>query len=178
MTDLRTQPIRAVRTMPLMRRTATTFLLLVCGCGAKTEAIQAPAVHEDAGGSGGPIYDGRPVGAPCAENDGYVPRSDCPPPTDAGTPVNCIVPGDPPVLERHQLPSGIGYCLTSGTFPHGYFTMNCNSDADCPGGSRCDGSMCWRPCSSDGECQSPTRCLGGTVTFCGCPECDPPPPPI
>lgn len=93
---------------------------------------------------------------------------------DAESPVgggcDASATGDPDTLGP-----GIGYCIRNQAYPHGYYTMNCGSDRDCPSPSRCDdGNQCRLPCSSNDECVSPTTCRPhGTppLSFCECGDC-------
>jgi hypothetical protein len=121
-----------------------------------------------------------PVGSPCTLKDGYVPQFPACPATGAnGTPMSCPPPDRQTNPGFSDLPPGIGYCLTSQQFPHGYFTMNCAQNSDCPNGSLCDG-VCWKPCTSDDECSKPTTCLKPPATphtrfvrYCTCLDCIP-----
>jgi hypothetical protein len=99
------------------------------------------------------------VGDPCVVTDGWYPPQ-------YGAPVT---PGSPPsvtsmhgvdVVRRDQLPPRVGFCLEARTaYPTGYFTMNCEVDADCPDGAQCDNvNLCRKACSADTECRSPTTC--------------------
>jgi len=97
------------------------------------------------------------VGDPCTASDGWTPPPEDSSLASARGPVGVAVPPGTP--ERHTLAPGIGYCLEPGPmYPHGYYTMNCKADGDCPTGSRCDGLLCRRPCTSDTDCTAPTRC--------------------
>jgi hypothetical protein len=110
------------------------------------------------------------IGDPCANGDGWQEPE-----------YGSLVPaGGPPVVtsmhgmsvtRRDQLPPGTGFCLSGGeVYPNGYFTMNCQRDADCPGGAQCDGvNLCRKPCTSDAECQSPSACKSApdqSVRYC------------
>ena len=170
-----------------MPRSLLLLVLLLSACGEGHKGIAAPnaqslgqpATSDAAAG-------GLSVGASCTERDGYVQPDPCAtlPPGDGG-PTNCISPGTPPPASTHELPPGVGYCLTSDSFPHGYFTMNCAADQDCPGGAVCSGKMCWMPCTSDLQCEAPLVCpprpANPTATYvrtCICLSCvhpnDPP----
>ena len=50
------------------------------------------------------------------------------------------------------------YCCSEGKCGRGMCTAGCGSDRDCPGGSYCEGRICWQPCEVDGECASHLRC--------------------
>lgn len=126
------------------------------------------------------------VGDPCT-TEGWHPTPYATAVPDSNVPTATPVP--PGHLESWQLPPGIGYCMSpGGGYPYGYFTMNCVSDSDCPGGARCDGLMCRRPCGSDGDCRKPTLCVGPAIpsdpnqpydggsdplSFCYCSACVP-----
>jgi hypothetical protein len=100
---------------------------------------------------------GKAIGSPCEPEDGWMPAPETPPAKPAAGPV--ASPPPPGFQEHHSLAPGTGYCLEADKlYPYGYFTMNCKSDTDCPGKSRCDGFQCRLPCSSDQECTAPTRC--------------------
>jgi hypothetical protein len=113
-----------------------------------------------------------PIGAACTRADGYQPTISSGCPWDASTPTACPVPAG--FVDYHQLPPGVGYCLgPGGLYPHGYFTMNCSRDSDCPAGARCDGTQCRQPCQADQQCQAPSICRDGPggTRFCQCPSC-------
>lgn len=106
------------------------------------------------------------IGDACEASDGWTPEP---------VAVQQRAPGSDPVanpvpqgyVDYPQLAPGIGYCLRpSLVYPSGYFTMNCASDADCPGKSRCGDTVCRAPCTTDADCTSPTTCS---------PESDPTP---
>jgi hypothetical protein len=112
------------------------------------------------------------VGGPCKKDDGFQPPSigngEKAEVGDDGL-LHPIAVDSSKVKEFPQLEPGIGYCLHGGAHPHGYFTMNCSADADCPaetvcscdpGSGPCEGGICIRPCQDDSECQKPTRCTG------------------
>lgn len=74
-------------------------------------------------------------------------------------------------------------CLTGTEWPRGYCAASCDSDEDCPDGSRCTekrGGTCLVSCSSDGDCRSEedgysclefeARGAGGTVMGCAFSE--------
>ncbi len=73
-----------------------------------------------------------------------------------------------------ELGPGVGYCIPpGGVYPHGYYTMNCAKDSDCPAGSRCDDVQCRISCTDDHDCLQPSTCgapIGG-VRFCFCVSC-------
>jgi hypothetical protein len=115
-----------------------------------------------------------PIGSSCTQGDGYQATISSGCPGDASTPTTCPVPAG--FVDYPQLPPGVGYCLRpGGLYPHGYFTMNCSRQSDCPSGSRCDGSLCRQPCQADQECQAPTTCANGPgeTRFCQCLTCSP-----
>jgi hypothetical protein len=122
---------------------------------------------------------GLPVGSSCTLADGYVPQFPACTAPAGSAPASCPPPDRQTNPGFSDLPSGIGYCLTGQQFPHGYFTMNCAQNSDCPTGTLCD-SVCWKPCSSDDECSSPTTCLkppanphARFVRYCTCLDCIP-----
>lgn len=113
-----------------------------------------------------------PLGSACSGDDGWQPAA--PEPESIGTggvgsaPV--AVPAPRGVRERWQLPPGIGFCLPpGGIYPHGYFTMNCGHDEDCPSPGVCDGTLCRLPCRADTECNPPAACVVTGVPFCQLP---------
>lgn len=176
-------------------------LLFVCACQSTQEMPLSPASTlpdssaMDASGSSDGPHGGKPIGAPCALQNGYiaqdgsVPREPVcgqqrPLPRDAAADsgngkieTNCRPPDQliPPV--------GVGYCLhiSSNIFPDGYFTMNCITDADCPNGSVCNdvSQYCLMPCQSDDQCSAPSKCEnpGFKVAVCLCLACQPSPGP-
>lgn len=131
---------------------ALLALPLLCGAAPACSRSPSPAT----GRTSAALSDKAP-GNPCTASDGWTPPAEDSSLANAPGPVAVTVP--PGTLQRHTLAPGIGYCLDRGPmYPHGYYTMNCKSDGDCPAGSRCDGMLCRRPCSSDSECTAPTRC--------------------
>ncbi len=105
------------------------------------------------------------VGDPCQPEDGW--RATRPSGAMSIGRPTAISVVDIPLKDRHQIDPGIGYCLgPGGIYPHGYFTMNCKGDVDCPEGSRCEGRQCRMPCASDQDCVGPTRCVGRGLRFC------------
>ena len=123
---------------------------------------------------------GLPIGAACTQSDGYVQQfPPCTAPAGATGPTACPPPNAQQYPSYWELAPGIGYCLTGQPFPHGYFTMNCAANSDCPDGTLCDG-VCRKPCTSDDECATPTTCLAPPrnpnprfVRHCVCVECVP-----
>jgi hypothetical protein len=114
------------------------------------------------------------IGGPCKPEDGWqykYPDGWPAGPVDSSTPVANTPPAN--FIEDFQLPAGIKYCVTRLLWrPNGFFTSNCKSDGDCPGGSRCNGSWCDAPCTSDAQCESGLYCPSSDgVRFCreGCP---------
>lgn len=107
------------------------------------------------------------VGEACAPEDGWLPGQ-----VHAVTPLEAVVP---PTLDYANLPGGIGYCLFRGSYPNGYFTMNCANDAECPGEARCDdGNKCRKLCKTDEDCSSPSVCRPHgepALWFCECANC-------
>jgi hypothetical protein len=173
---------------------STMMLILLLGCAREeapepmTPSVQpapSPATAQPStttsGTPGGAskTAPNLPVGSACTLADGYVPQfPPCPPPP-AGTPGTCPPPNRQQYPGYSDLPPGIGYCLTGSQFPHGYFTMNCAQDSDCPGASVCD-NVCWRPCTSDDQCTQPTTCLRPPINphprfvrYCTCIDCIP-----
>lgn len=133
-----------------------SLLWALAGCsGASERAPSSPLV----------------IGATCTSADGYQVLSSGACAGSDGGPVAC----DPPdgYVDLPFLPPGIGYCLApGGLYPHGYFTMNCGADRDCPAGSRCDGTQCRAPCTLDSDCETPNVCPIQTgIRFCQCPAC-------
>jgi hypothetical protein len=88
-----------------------------------------------------------------------------------------VVPTDGEVQDPARWPPGVGYCITANSFhPHGYFTMNCSEDGDCPAGSLCHGTFCISECRGDPDCSAPAKCLAldrapgkRPIRMCGAP---------
>jgi hypothetical protein len=105
------------------------------------------------------------IGDICALEDGWQFKPALP--NDLGStkvPTTYAMP--PETVYRHQLPPGIGYCLTSRLYPHGYYSMNCVTDSDCPDAAYCISDQCRQQCASDTECPADTRCRGPGRPFC------------
>jgi hypothetical protein len=158
-----------------MSRTLVLFGLLISACGTRHGADPSPTSTAEQNGADAAAP--RPmlaIGAACKAEDGYVPGDRC---GDAGAsasaPTNCAPGGAAPGGQFTDLPPHVGYCLRAQEFPDGYFTMNCATDADCPGGSRCGSKLCWAPCSSDGDCRAPSTCPadGSSLRICRCTTC-------
>jgi len=144
---------------------AAMFLMaleVISGCsasgdrsGARTTATTSPLVGLD-------------IGSPCRPEDGWMPSS---PEEKSGLTPN----EDPGSLDYPNLPPGTPYCLTRGSYPNGYFTMNCADDTECPEGSVCDdGLKCRAACESDAECDAPSTCIAHgkpAIRFCECQDC-------
>jgi hypothetical protein len=149
-------------------------IVLVFGAGCQ-ESLSGVGGSDDPGPAKAAIVSqsARAVGDACNSVDGWTP---------APLPLSAPIVGGKPVAiavlpgrtERHQLATGVGFCLPpGGIYPNGYFTMNCTTDSDCLGSARCDGELCREPCSRDSECGSGTRCRGGDASLRYCTG-DPP----
>jgi hypothetical protein len=106
------------------------------------------------------------IGDPCVASDGWSFKPPMPPSAKidgSGPPTAYAIP--PGLVDRHQLGPATGYCLTGGLYPQGYYTMNCQADAQCPNGY-CDGELCRRGCTADSECATGTSCKGLGRRFC------------
>ena len=106
------------------------------------------------------------VGEACVASDGWVGES--------GT----CRPDEPPESCKPGggvAPIGVGYCLSSILFPNGYFTMNCETDANCSAGEYCWDDICVRECGDSTECLQLSTCgqpdTTDTRKFCGCFAC-------
>jgi hypothetical protein len=116
------------------------------------------------------------IGDPCVSSDGWVEQGAAAVETTDAVPALEPSNGTP-----DRASTGTGYCLSPGPgYPYGYFTANCDADADCPTESFCEGAnpscpkgsdcrgQCRRPCTSDSECAAPMTCSVGTAPrkFC------------
>ena len=147
----------AVR-MPTLRLVVASVALLALACGAEESAGEALI-------DAGVAADAQPaIGEACTSHCGLRPDVPCVPRTTT----------------QDMLPIGVGFCMEGGSYPHGYFTMNCRTDADCPGGpenaycSTWANGLCLKPCSGDEDCASPTVCFMAaledrTESACACP---------
>lgn len=145
--------------------------------GAQPQSLSPAAIAR------GPQNAGKVVGAPCSVSDGYVPerarlRTHSRPSVEGGPAFVAIYELDPSVvpLDRSRLPPGEAFCeLPDRGNPRGYLTMNCSSDRDCSGATRCRLDRCRAPCESNGDCEPPTTCLPArsrsAVRYCACAEC-------
>jgi hypothetical protein len=62
-------------------------------------------------------------------------------------------------------------CQRDSQFPLGYLTRACESSAECPKESTCDGAFCRAACGSEHECPWPAQCLpAGELSICQCGE--------
>lgn len=87
---------------------------------------------------------------------------------------DCVVSGECHVDSR---------CLTGASFPGGYCSKSCDSDADCPDGSACVdaagvGGVCLLSCTAGADCrtsdgydcvETASRGAGGTTHVCALP---------
>lgn len=97
-----------------------------------------------------------PIGSPCNADDGWQPVSRERNDAEMGVPLTIPSPEE---RDFGNLPPGIGYCLSpGGLYPHGYFTMNCARDSECPPDAACDTTLCRAPCRSNADCAPPTEC--------------------
>jgi len=148
---------------------------LVAACTADNETKPPGATIAASTGIGDAASSsGLAVGSACKPEDGYVPKDPCAGQPSNKGPTNCLADGGA-AEDFTTLPAGVGFCLRADEYPGGYFTMNCSSNRDCPGGSICDGRRCWMPCLSDGQCTSPATCspLTASVKICRCNDCVP-----
>jgi hypothetical protein len=149
-----------------------TVLALAFGCSSRDEEPHRPSPlvpgHPDGGGAGGTggssgsnqfdaavQKDGgtsKTIGDTCVTEDGWV----------ATNPPTCgIRVGDPPQScdgGGNAAPKGVGFCLYGLYYPNGYFTANCDTDADCSAGTWCSGGLCWKSCTDSSECAMPSTC--------------------
>lgn len=62
-------------------------------------------------------------------------------------------------------------CQRDSQFPLGYLTRACQSSAECPKESTCDGAFCRAACGSEHECPWPAQCSpAGELSICQCGE--------
>ena len=144
----------------------TAFLVAACSSSSVGTGSSAPASSDN---SALGIAGQRPIGAPCTRMDGYEPNRGLTPAPGAMGPTTMVPKG----LDLAHLPPGMGYCIPPGdVYPHGYFTMNCGVDGDCPGAAKCMIDICIAPCKVDSECAQPTHCAPTSkgYGFCSAPE--------
>ncbi|RMG18597.1 MAG: hypothetical protein D6729_06840 [Deltaproteobacteria bacterium] len=120
---------------------------------ANPEAVCAGGVCD-----AGPPSGGRP-GSPCASYSDCEAASVHPPDQFR---YFCLEPGDVGLpWQWYQ-----GYCIGL-----------CDTDADCPAGSKCLGGGCWDQCDTDADCRAGYACTplqaGGVVEDLCAPRCDP-----
>jgi hypothetical protein len=108
------------------------------------------------------------IGDPCSGSDGHQLTVTGIAVANAASQGPVAMAPDPNFVDYHQLAPGIGYCIRPGeVFPHGYYTMNCAQDADCPAGATCAEGQCVSSCTSDTNCVAPARCAPhGGATIC------------
>jgi hypothetical protein len=153
--------------MPLSTRFQSLIgaAVLTVGCAGYDNsgeaALHATSLATETDGSE------KKVGEPCSYEDGWVPKE-----TVTAT---ALAPAQPSQLDFPSLPTSIPYCQIGVAYPAGYFTMNCQADADCPSEARCDdGGKCRMPCTEDAECTAPMRCRPHgkpELRFCECASC-------
>jgi hypothetical protein len=144
------------------------FSVAVISCfgGAPDQGGQQTPSKTEAPGTTDAEGRGKRIGDPCVATDGWVGESGTCRPDEPAE--NCK-PGS------GLAPKGAAYCLTSFRFPNGYFTMNCETDADCSPGAWCRGEYCAVSCADSTECLSPSTCEESTPTdarrLCSCFSC-------
>ena len=150
-------------------------VLLVCLAGCQGSSSDTKNQATQPSGETNGALTTPAIGSPCEASDGWQPE-----PLIAGDDEDAVnVPREH--MDAVHLDPGVGYCLIgSAQYPHGYFTMNCRMDDDCPDASMCedaphtngDYGLCRAPCENDSECDEPTSCVGSDkLKFCSCPDC-------